>query len=110
METVSKHKKTPVMKKVLTVPMRNGNYNISVIRKERLGRVLTVPMRNGNFLFGDIIALGLTSSYRTYEEWKQMTDNHTASSVKSVLTVPMRNGNSPVTSAFFSLFWFLPYL
>jgi len=75
-----------------------------------------------------------TSSYRTYEEWKQVQIliisrctflvltvpmrngniwNWTANTPKnqSVLTVPMRNGNelfsSPLSPPFF---WFLPYL
>ena len=72
---------------VLTVPMRNGNYNISVI-KEKGNKVLTVPMRNGNF----IIAIAKKSIYK-------------------VLTVPMRNGNMEwLDVTLFQKLQFLPYL
>ena len=32
--------------------------------------VLTVPMRNGNFNSSNVSRIELFSSYRTYEEWK----------------------------------------
>ncbi len=37
--------------------------------------VLTVPMRNGNDAFVDVNVLQGSSSYRTYEEWKQRQSN-----------------------------------
>jgi len=61
--------------KVLTVPMRNGN-----IKKEgwtwNYSSVLTVPMRNGNFLVASFGSTVASSSYRTYEEWKQELKIH----------------------------------
>ena len=78
-------------------------------------RVLTVPMRNGNWSERNLSSKSLFSSYRTYEEWKLEELHHrtecTDSSyrtyeewkrrtplftihIRLVLTVPMRNGNS----------------
>ena len=54
---------------VLTVPMRNGNYGYCVYWQARKW-VLTVPMRNGNVQLQFDIVLELVGSYRTYEEWK----------------------------------------
>ena len=51
-------------------------------------------MRNGNFF--DIAvtsAATVTSSYRTYEEWKLNNIFTMVSGGLMVLTVPMRNGN-----------------
>jgi len=56
---------------VLTVPMRNGNPDITLAEAIEL-YVLTVPMRNGNIYLSD-----------------KVVQSH------QVLTVPMRNGNSP---------------
>jgi len=36
--------------------------------------VLTVPMRNGNTILQTHLPSPKTSSYRTYEEWKQEVD------------------------------------
>ena len=57
---------------VLTVPMRNGNYEVC-IKLLYADWVLTVPMRNGNSFQYQAIFPDLT-----------------------VLTVPMRNGNTPL--------------
>jgi len=55
--------------KVLTVPMRNGNYNSKyTIHDEHY--VLTVPMRNGNITVSTEVLTAAICSYRTYEEWK----------------------------------------
>ena len=116
---------------VLTVPMRNGNRTLLSPRLSQDILVLTVPMRNGNtFLTGD--GAGSVSSYRTYEEWKQIENNwdrynnrvltvpmrngNTISNLmlnegSSVLTVPMRNGNPVLRGDFLPcLLSFLPYL
>ena len=55
-------------------------------------RVLTVPMRNGN-PFSLLLCHGRLRSYRTYEEWKLLTIPLALRLDKFVLTVPMRNGN-----------------
>jgi len=55
-------------------------------------RVLTVPMRNGNF-FVPVPKNPSVSSYRTYEEWKLRDEDVAWHCGTSVLTVPMRNGN-----------------
>ena len=54
--------------------------------------VLTVPMRNGNLEEEKVNTAALLSSYRTYEEWKQLFDKIKGERQR-VLTVPMRNGN-----------------
>jgi len=86
----------------------------NVKKLKDLQMVLTVPMRNGNTIKLSITLLNM-SSYRTYEEWKQMYSIHRHERIKSsyrtyeewkqittrpvnntyyeVLTVPMRNGN-----------------
>ena len=56
---------------VLTVPMRNGNLAKSVDGWDEKS-VLTVPMRNGNTLGTHSGLNSPISSYRTYEEWKQV--------------------------------------
>ena len=80
-------------------------------------RVLTVPMRNGNYwgwtkilsifwflpyLWGmetdvskKICPQSMSGSYRTYEEWKPNSLSLLPLYTPLVLTVPMRNGNSP---------------
>ncbi len=57
-----------VLSKVLTVPMRNGNW-IYLFLHLLQSSVLTVPMRNGN-VFISVCTLSNLGSYRTYEEWK----------------------------------------
>ena len=79
---------------VLTVPMRNGN---NLMHCNHLYQfVLTVPMRNGNFFNTVHKNKAIPRSYRTYEEWKQVTKYIWPSYSIIVLTVPMRNGNSAV--------------
>jgi len=55
---------------VLTVPMRNGNINLSIFYCF-LWKVLTVPMRNGNISSFVPSSPVNYRSYRTYEEWKR---------------------------------------
>ncbi len=84
---------------VLTVPMRNGNVSpVALFTTMRL--VLTVPMRNGNDIEGFDSVMGLVGSYRTYEEWKQITTK-AVNDTYYVLTVPMRNGNLKNVDNFF---------
>ena len=116
---------------VLTVPMRNGNRVRNTERKV-IAWVLTVPMRNGNIQHQIWICHLRISSYRTYEEWKHLSDlfevqsqwwvltvpmrngNSTKAwdlrTVNSVLTVPMRNGNAELWNTRGRLYLFLPYL
>jgi len=117
---------------VLTVPMRNGNQNVTrhispettwflpylwgmettkrAGRKYRSPCVLTVPMRNGNTpCLRSFSKRGCLSSYRTYEEWKR--PNAPSSILPStVLTVPMRNGNASLLNSLTTTVTFLPYL
>ncbi len=73
--------------KVLTVPMRNGNYQKLTYIRNNL-HVLTVPMRNGNVLL-----------------WRFLKHSNL------VLTVPMRNGNTTASAVVSSKSGtFLPYL
>jgi len=66
-------------------------------------------MRNGNSTTFSISIFQSNSSYRTYEEWKQIVTN-SAWVWKIVLTVPMRNGNKIWTQTMDSRLKFLPYL
>jgi len=50
--------------------MRNGNNNTAKMLEGDMFTVLTVPMRNGNFPVALLKTTCHTSSYRTYEEWK----------------------------------------
>ena len=76
---------------VLTVPMRNGNENLSnaitlaVLGSYRTYEEWKLLWKNGKVYLKD-------SSYRTYEEWKHSIKKGLSDAVK-VLTVPMRNGN-----------------
>jgi len=79
-------------KRVLTVPMRNGNL------VGRLFQVIVVPQFLP-YLWGMetiaalVILNKIIGSYRTYEEWKPTTIKKKLMNDR-VLTVPMRNGNS----------------
>jgi len=55
-------------------------------------KVLTVPMRNGNGDENLRKYRGNKGSYRTYEEWKLPFLDY-IKNIYIVLTVPMRNGN-----------------
>ena len=75
---------------VLTVPMRNGNFNSSNVSRIEL---LFLPYLWGMETEVRCKTLGVfVSSYRTYEEWKLST-MLSAETSNTVLTVPMRNGN-----------------
>ena len=83
---------------------KEARFHVSMYKK-----VLTVPMRNGNFgnFSGSYKWSG--GSYRTYEEWKLGTmSNHLFQA--QVLTVPMRNGNFQVFGLNRVVLQFLPYL
>jgi len=58
---------------VLTVPMRNGNSTVYAMQFEAV-KVLTVPMRNGNEAQAKAAQIGIWRSYRTYEEWKLLSN------------------------------------
>jgi len=68
-------------------------------------------MRNGNSYCKGRVKGWTSSSYRTYEEWKQTSSLVSFRSFLRVLTVPMRNGN-PFPCKLLSLCpnTFLPYL
>jgi len=71
--------------------MRNGNRFANTV-KSQYKKVLILPMRNGNY---DEILLkdaDLNCSYPTYEEWKPNNDMFIFSK-HIVLILPMRNGN-----------------
>jgi len=94
---------------VLTVPMRNGNYD-GIVRYAPYSIVLTVPMRNGNSPH--------TRQERKYDKVLTVpmrNGNITITGLffeyVSVLTVPMRNGNPVLLTSFLPcLLSFLPYL
>ncbi len=68
-------------------------------------------MRNGNKPYINTLVVGLTGSYRTYEEWKQVAKVFVASGASGVLTVPMRNGNFVCQADHIAEHYeFLPYL
>jgi len=71
--------------------MRNGNV-YETLPSLTLKKVLTVPMRNGNLLLFSLLYHFLFCSYRTYEEWKPSV-SLVSNVITLVLTVPMRNGN-----------------
>jgi len=72
-------------------------------------KVLTVPMRNGNERMKGIGGSDAAGSYRTYEEWKPLA-NYIKQLEDLVLTVPMRNGNKEFVREWRKDLEFLPYL
>jgi len=80
--------------RVLTVPMRNGNWTVSTSLRKILGSYRTYEeWKHTNVMR----KLGIASlgSYRTYEEWKLFSHYGGGEAPFCVLTVPMRNGNDP---------------
>jgi len=94
---------------VLTVPMRNGNL-LKRLGEACLCRFLPYLWGMETSIWKYTRKAWITSSYRTYEEWKRSLVSLLFVGISSVLTVPMRNGNFLDDLQRLLVGKFLPYL
>ncbi len=88
-----RNKRLLVTRKVLILPMRNGNQIQRKVVERLSDGVLILPMRNGNCTHSHQSLHDMGSSYPTYEEWKQEVLFNVTDPELFVLILPMRNGN-----------------